>query len=335
MGIMRNAVFVIVALGAAVAPAAAQNEAPWAEKLFDNKTEHDFGNVAHGTQMLHKFPFKNIYAVPLDVTISSVSCGCTTATISAARVAPHEAGTIDVNMNGRLFTASRTVYVSVKFSSPTQDFYSTARLKISANSRQDIVFNPGAVSFGVVPQGQGAAQDITVEYAGTADWRVDDVVTNGLPVEAKVEKLRTKPGVVGYKVSVSLKADASAGTLKGEMFLKTSDKDSPLLPVLVEGNVQASFSVSPSLVRLSAAVNETRSANVAVRGPKAFKILSVEGLGEGVTLVNELPDEKSETHRLTLRVKKSEAGDFRRKLQITIDGQKAPLIVTVEGSVTN
>jgi hypothetical protein len=239
-------------------------------------------------------------------------------------------------MNGRLFTSSRTVYVSVRFSSPTQDFYSTARLKVSANSRQDIVFNPGAVSFGVVPQGQGAARDISVEYAGTAKWEVkDEVVTNGLPVEAKVEKLRTKPGVVGYKVSVSLKADAPAGTLKGEMFLKTNDRESPLLPVLVEGNVQASLSASPSLVRVTAPANEARSANVAVRGPKAFKILSVEGLGEGITLVNELPDEKAETHRLTFRIKKREAGDFRRKLRITTDLRKEPLIVTVEGSVSS
>jgi hypothetical protein len=331
-------VIVIVALVAGAAPAAAQTEAPWAEKLFDNKTEHDFGNVAHGTEMLHKFSFKNIYEIPLDVTITSISCGCTTATSSAARVAKNETATIDVKMNGRLFTGNRSVYVYVRFSNfsnPEKEFFSTAKLKVSANSRQDIVFNPGAVSFGVVAQGQGASQEITVEYAGTSPWKVDEVVTNGLPVEAKFEALRTKPGVVGYKVSVSLKADAPAGALKGEMFLKTNDSASPLLPVLVEGNVQASFSVSPSPVRLSASVNETRTANVAVRGPKAFKILAVEGLGEGLTLVNKLPDDSSDTHRLTLQVKKAEAGDFRRKLRITIDLQKEPLTVVVEGSVSN
>ncbi len=334
---MRKLVFVIVAVAAFASPAAAQNEAPWAAKLFDSKTDHDFGSVAHGTQMLHKFAFKNIYAVPLDVTISRISCGCTTATTSTARVGSKEAGTIDVNMNGRLFTGPRTVSVFVTFSnrSVTPEVYSTAELRVIANSRQDIVFNPGAVSLGVVPQGQGAAQDITVEYAGTGDWKVTDVVTNGLPVEAKVEPLRTRPGTVGYKVSVSLKADAPAGALKGEMFLKTNDSVSPLLPVLVEGNVQASLSVSPSLVRVSAQPNESRGASVAVRGAKPFKILSVEGLGEGVTLANDLPTAAAETHRLTIQVKKSEAGDFRRKLKITTDAQKAPLTVIVEGSVSN
>ncbi|HEX5271734.1 MAG TPA: DUF1573 domain-containing protein [Gemmataceae bacterium] len=334
---MRKLALVIVAVAASTSAAVAQNEAPWAEKLFENKTEHDFGSVAHGTQMLHKFAFKNIYAVPLDVTISRISCGCTTATSSVARVGTKETGTIDVNMNGRLFTGPRTVRVYVTFSnrSVTPEVFSTAELRVIANSRQDIVFNPGAVSFGVVPQGQGAAQDITVEYAGTADWQVSDVVTNGLPVEAKTEKLRARPGVIAYKVSVSLKPDAPAGTLKGEMFLKTNDPVSPLLPVLVEGNVQASLSVSPSVVRVSAPVNETRGASVAVRGNKAFKILSVEGLGEGVTLTTALPDAAAETHRLTFDVKKSEAGDFRRKLKIVTDLQKAPLVVTVEGSVGN
>ena len=101
---MRNAVLAVVALVTLTPMAPAQDETPWAEKLFSTKTEHDFGNVAHGTQMSHKFAFKNIYAVPLDVTISRISCGCTTAVSSTQKVEPHGSGTIDVNMNGRIFT---------------------------------------------------------------------------------------------------------------------------------------------------------------------------------------------------------------------------------------
>jgi hypothetical protein len=328
---MRNAVFVIVAF-VAVASAARAQEAPWAEKLFDNKTEHDFGNVAHGTQMLHKFAFKNIYAVPLDVTITRVSCGCTTATRSVKKVEPHGTGTIDAAMNGRLFTGHRTVHVYVTFANP--QFYSTADLKVTANSRTDIVFNPGEVNFGVMTQGQGASRDITVEYAGTFKWEVKEVVTNGLPVEAKLEQLRTPAGLVGYKVNVSLKADAPPGALKGEMFLKTNDPASPMLPVLVEGNVQAALTVAPPTARVSARPNEARAVSVSVRGKKAFRILSVEGAGEGVTVVNTLPDAAAETHRLTFQVQKAEAGDFKRKLQIKTDLQSAPVAVTVEGSVS-
>jgi hypothetical protein len=333
---MRNAVFVIVALLAGAAAARAADEAPWAEKLFDNKTEHDFGNVAHGSQMLHKFAFKNIYAVPLDVTITRISCGCTTAASTVQKVEPHGTGTIDVNMNGRLFTGPRTVHVYVQFSnlSGSSPFFSTADLKVSANSRTDIVFNPGEVNFGVVAQGQAAAQDIAVEYAGAFKWEVKEVVTNGLPVEAKLEALRLPAGRVGYKVSVSLKADAPAGAVKGEMFLKTNDPASPMLPVLVEGNVQAALTVAPSPARVSPRANEKGTVVVSVRGNKPFRILSVEGAGEGVTVVTRLPDAPAETHRLTIQVQKAEAGDFKRKLQIKTDLQSAPVSVTVEGTVS-
>jgi hypothetical protein len=330
---MRNAVVVLVVLMLATAARGAPDDTPWAEKLFENKTQHDFGNVAHGTQMLHKFAFKNIYAVPLDVTITRISCGCTTASSSVQRIDPQATGTIDVNMNARVFTGPRTVRVSVRLSKG-QEFYSTADLVISANSRPDIVFNPGDVNFGVVAQGQGAGQDITVEYAGAFDWKVKEVVTNGLPVEAKLEQLRTQAGLVGYKVSVSLKADAPSGSLKGEMYLRTNDPASPLLPVLVQANVQAALTVAPTTARVSARVNEARTATVTVRGNKAFRILAVEGAGEGVTVVDTLPDQVSETHRLTFRVQKSEAGDFRRKLQIKTDLQAAPVLVTVEGNVS-
>ncbi len=330
---MRKALFVILSVVAGAGAVRGNDDSPWAEKLFDNKTEHDFGNVPHGAQMFHKFAFKNIYAVPLDVTITRISCGCTTAAASTQRVGPHERGSIDVNMNGRVFTNARTVSVFVQFSNP--QFYSTATLKVSANSRPDIVFNPGQVNFGVVPQGQGAAQDITVEYAGTFPWKVDNqVVTNGLPVEAKVDVLRTDPGVRGYRISVSLKADTPPGVLKGEMFLKTNDPASPLLPVLIEGNVQPALTVAPAAVRLTAAVNESRSASVVVRGNKPFRILSVDGGGEGLAVANALPDTPSDTHRLTFRLKKEDAGDFRRKLQIKTDLQSAPVTVTVEGIVT-
>jgi hypothetical protein len=333
---MRNAVFVVVALLAGAAAARGGDEAPWAEKLFDKKTEHDFGGVAHGTQMLHKFAFKNIYAVPLDVTIARISCGCTSAASSVLKVEPHGTGTIDVTMNGRLFTGPRTVHVYVQFSnlSGGTPFYSTADLKITANSRPDIVFNPGEVNFGVVAQGQGAAQDITVEYAGALKWEVKEVVTNGLPVEAKLEQMRLPAGLAGYKVKVSLKADAPAGALKGEMFLKTNDPASPMLPVLVQGNVQAALSVAPSTARISTRAKEVGRATVTVRGNKAFRILSVEGAGEGVTVVTPLPDAPAETHRLTFQVQKAEAGDFKRKLQIKTDLQSAPVSVTVEGSVS-
>ena len=62
--------------------------------------------------------------------------------------------------------------------------------------------------------------------------------------------------------------------------------------------------------------------------------LAVEGLGEGITLTNTLPDAPAATHRLTLSLRKEAAGDFRKALQIKTDLQSSPVTVTVEGTVT-
>jgi hypothetical protein len=333
---MRTAVLAVGVVALAAAGVPAQEGRPWADKLFLEtkcETAHDFGGVPHGAQLYHRFTFKNIYAVPLDLSITRVSCGCVTATPSTRVVKPHESAHIDVNMNGRQFTGPRTVRISVQFSNP--QFFSTAELKVTANSRPDVVFNPGQINFGLVGQGQAAAQSIDVEYAGSLAWRVTGVVANGLPVDVEAPKLKyQRPGQVGYTVTVTLKPDVPAGALKGEMFLRTNDPASPLVPVLVEATVQPSLSVAPSALRPRLRVNEEETVSVLVRGDKDFRVLAVEGLGDGIDLVTRLPDAPSPTHRLTFKLRGAAEGDFRRKLQIKTDHQAAPLAVSVDGTVT-
>jgi hypothetical protein len=331
---MRNVALLIGTLALATGHAPAQETRPWAERLFDYKTEHDFGSVPHGAQMAHKFSFTNPYQVPLDITITRISCGCVTAASSTQTIKPRESGSIDVNMNGRQFTGPRTVRVHVQFSNP--QFYSTAELKVTANSRPDVVLNPGQVTFGVVPQGQAATQSIDVEYAGVLDWRVTDVMPNGLPVEIRPpEKLRyAQPGQAGYRITVTLKADAPAGAVKGELFVKTNDPAGALVPILVEATVQPSLHAAPATLHPVLKVGEEKSVSVAVRGNKDFRIVAVDGLGDGVSLATELPDAPAASHRLTFRFQRGAAGAFHARLRIKTDLQAAPVVVTVEGNVT-
>ncbi len=331
---MRIAVLVTGLWLVATGAGRAQEARPWAEKLFTETgaaTAHDFGTVAHGAQLFHKFTFRNPYAVPLNVAITRVSCSCATASLTAAVVQPRETAAVDVSMNGRLFKGPKSIRVYVTFSNG--QFFSTGELQVSANARADVVFNPGEVNFGAVAQGQAASQAIDVEYAGVLDWQVREVVANGLPVQATYERLYQRPGQVGYRISVSLKPEAPAGLVKGELLVKTNDPASPLVPVLVEANVQAALTVAPATLRPALKVNEQQTVNVVVRGQKDFRILAVDGAGEGVSVATALPDGPSPTHRLTFRLQGGNAGEFRRKLQIRTDLQTTPVTVTVEGQV--
>src|SRR5207244_13443855 len=109
---MRQAGVALRALAAAPPATCAQG---WANKLFKDRTTHDFGTVPYGAQLLQRFPITNIYAVPLEISQVRVSCGCVTAAPSKKVLQSREAGTIDVTMDARRFKGAKTVtvYVSV------------------------------------------------------------------------------------------------------------------------------------------------------------------------------------------------------------------------------
>ena len=316
----------IVATAAATA-APAQN---WAEKMFPDGITNDFGVVPHGAQLFHSFKIKNIYAVRMEITAITPGCGCVTATASKRVLDPNEETTLDVTMDARRFTAAKSVIIRVTVG---PEFTSSADVKVTAVSRADVVFNPGDVEFGAVDHGQATSQTVDVEYAGPLDWHVSDlVVGKDQPFEATQTETYRKPGRVGYQIKVTLKADAAPGPVREYIYLKTNDPTSPTLPVLVTAEVQSQLSVSPSKVSMgSVRVGETVMKKVVLRGNKAFRVLGVDGMGDGLALDSD-PGPAASVQTLTFKCQVSQAGDFKRELKIKTDIQDDPITVTVEGT---
>ncbi len=333
---MRFALLVVVGLVLGTATVQAQ-ETPWAVKLFSGKVDHDFGNVPSGSMQTKRFTFTNPYAVPLDIIISEISCNCVTSSLSTQRVEPKGTGYVDVNMNTAVFTGPRTVKVKVTFQNLKNDpqYFSTAVLSVTSNSRPDVLLRPGEINFGVVAQGKKATSVVDVEYAGAmAGWRVSEVETNDLPVDASVETIRLANGHTAFRVSTTLKATTPAGLLKGTLALKTNDPATPRVAVLVEANVQPTLTISNANVRnLALTVGKSKSVTFLLNADKPFSITSVEGLGEGVGVEGKLPDDPSTKHSLVLSIRKSAEGDFKHTLRIKTDYQTEPIAITVEGTV--
>jgi hypothetical protein len=306
----------------------------WAEKLFDRDgtkglTVHNFGNVPRGSVLSHRFVINNIYTVPLQIAITRVSCGCVTAGPPVQTLQPKETGAIDVIMDARKFTGLKSVSIVVTVG---PQFISTATLQVTANSRADVVFNPGEVNFGVVTAGQSPSQDIDVEYAGALDWRLSGVAEHNLPLETKLDELYRKPGKAGYRLHVTLKSDAPAGTHRFELLLQSNDPAGPAVPVLVQATVQAPLSVAPPNVRFGAAkVGQEITQKVFVNGSANFRILDIEGQADGISA--DYPSGKANVQVVTLKWVPKEAGDLKRELVIKTDlNGGAATTVTVEGT---
>jgi hypothetical protein len=325
---MRIAWWSLLALALSSPTAFAQQA--WADKMFKGGTAHDFGNVPRGTQLFHRFKMTNIYDETLEIMHVRTSCGCVTPTATVKALKRYETGFIEVNMDAYKFTGPRTVTIQVDVG---PRYISTATLRVSANSRADIVFNPGEVNFGVVPRGQSAVKVIDVEYAGVLNWKVLEVVNNAAALEAGFEELYRRPGQVGYRVKVTLKPEAPAGGFKQELFLKTNDPASEMVPILVEAVLQAPLSVVPATVSLgSVRAGEVVEKNVVIRGARPFRIVALDGLGDEVSTA--LPPQAAPVHIITLRFQLKSPGEQRRQLAVKTDLEgEAAASIAVEGSV--
>ncbi len=332
---MRNRFLALVALAVLTASASAQG---WADKMFPEGLTHDFGTVARGTQLLHKFKITNIYAVRMEITSIKSACGCVTATAAKMVLGPRESSWIEVRMDARRFAGGKTVGIRVTVG---PEYIQSAQLNVTANSRSDVVFNPGQVSFGTVTRGQSLTQIIDIEYAGNLDWQVSEVVAKDVPYNVTIAelyrergKLRT-PGKVGYRLSATLKEDAPIGALTHHVYLKTNDPASPLVPVLIEANVQSALTVTPKILSLGSVKTDTAlTRRVVVRGNRPFRVTGVEGTGSGVELGAPLGATDGEAQFVTFKCQFAAAGPFKREVKIQTSLQSAPVIVTIEGTAT-
>lgn len=323
-------------LGTAAPPVFTQSP-PWAQKIFMGVQFHDFGTCPHGAQLKHRLAMKNIYAVALQITDIRSSCGCLSYKASAPVLQPKEEGYIDLVMDAARFNGQKSVslYVTVG-----PQFVSTAVIQVNANSRSDVVFNPGGIDFGNVSGGVAPIKSIDVEYAGVLDWRVVEIVkSKSAPFTVSaVEMYRQskgllKNGKVGYQLQVALNADAPAGFFRQELLLRTNDPASPLLTVYVEGKVQAGLKVTPDNVKFDTVKAGTKSSRkIVVTGAQPFRIVGIDGIGNGIQA--DWPTQPAAAHVVNVYCDSAQPGDIARKLIVHTDsGKGEDLTIQVQASV--
>lgn len=328
---MRKVVFALAALMLAADSVAAQSA--WANKMFGGALTHDFGTVARGAQLKHTFTMTNIYKVPLQITNIGVECGCVTATPTSKTLQPNETAQLHVNMDAARFSGPKTVKIHVTVG---PEFVSTATVTVIAVARQDVVFNPGEIDFGAVSKGQTLTKFIDVEHAGNAAWKVSEIVKSGAaPFDLKVEQLPQKVSgfvTVGYRIFATIKPNAAPGPFKQEILLKTNDPQSPVITFHIGGSIRTSLNVAPNPVNLgSLKVGEEQSTKIVVSGNRAFRIVAIEGLGDGLTIP--LPERSTTTHILDLRIQPRAGGALRKQIILRTDLDNEAATITVEGAV--
>jgi len=254
------------------APAASAQQ--WAEKMFD-KLEHDFGTVARGADTVYKFEITNIYKQPMTITGVRSSCGCTSPSIENNRIETYEKAYVVAKFNTRTFTGRHGATLTVSFGPP---YSAEVQLRVHGNIRGDVVFQPGAIDFGSISEGERHERRVSVNYAGRADWRIVDVTNDNDFYEVELEETARGTGRVAYDLLVRLKEHAPAGFIKDQLTVVTNDsrRESQRFPLYVEGRITPEISVTPeTLVLGNVIAGQPVTRKVVVRGKKPFRVIDV------------------------------------------------------------
>jgi hypothetical protein len=245
----------------------------WARKMFE-ETSHDFGAVARGAKVEHRFVFKNIYKE--DIHISSVrsSCGCTEPEVTKHTLKTHETAEVVAVYNTRAFTGSKSATLTLTIDQP---YYGEVQLHVGGYIRTDVVLHPGEVEFGTVSQGAAAEKKIAVKYAGRDDWQIVGVQSHNPHITGEVKETARGGGQVHYDLIVRLAEGAPSGYLNDTLVLNTNDRRATTVPVQIQARVASELSVSPASLFMGVLKpGQKVTKKLVVRGVQPFRIVDVK-----------------------------------------------------------
>ncbi|MFO0814263.1 MAG: DUF1573 domain-containing protein [Gemmatales bacterium] len=296
--------------------------APAEGKMF-GELSHDFGTVPRGSQLLHRFQWRNTSDKPLELVEYQRSCGCTTVSITPKVVEPGALGTIEMLMDTKPFAGEKTVNLSLVFG--PGKLYS-AQYQVKAFSRGDIVYNPGQFSFGLINEGASPSAMVDIEYAGSQDFKITGVAEQPAGYDVKITENYRRPGAIGYQIQATLPADLNSGEHKETIQLKTNDPNNPILPVLIDCTVRSALTVVPDkLFYGTVKAGGSMNRRVTLRSSTPFRVISVEGQSQGISVA--VPQTTAAVHSLLIQWRPIEAGEMKAELRIRTDNDKFPVVV--------
>ena len=239
-------------------------------------TSHDFGTVARGAKVEHRFSLENIYLEDAHIASARANCGCTIPEVPTQILKTRDKAEVIARVDTRAHLGQKDVTITVVFDKP---FPAEVQLQIHCYIRSDVVVQPGAVQFGTVAQGTKSQQKVTISYAGRNDWRIQSVECANPSLSFQTIEVARGEGLVTYDLLVTLAGNAPPGYIRDQFYLVTNDAN-PLavrVPVPVEGVVQAAIAAHPSPLYMGTVeAGKSITRQLVVSGTAPFRIVHVE-----------------------------------------------------------
>lgn len=294
--------------------------------LFPEKV-HDFGITPRGPVLVHYFRFTNTTKDTLTLGNPRVSCGCVSASVSQARVAPGETAAVIAHMDTRRINTpnvTKAVTVYVPFTGPT---FEEVSLRVQTVNRDDLMMSPDTLAFGTVKAGEGGKVSTKVTFTSDPDWKVTDAVSSGGFVKAEFKESARAPGMVTYEVTAVLDKACPTGNWISHVDLKTSNKAVEKLRVPVTVVVTPAVTITPDSAAFgNLSMGRPAEKTITVKGVAPFKILEVKGADDQLTVTVGKSGASAE-HTIVLAANPKAVGGFTRTVELVTDSKDQPKVV--------
>jgi hypothetical protein len=334
MPVCKRPTAVVIGLGLALlipTLAAAQESNDWAQGMFDSLS-HDFGVVARGTEVRHRFKITNSSFEEVHIANVAASCGCTTAKGNTGCLKRNSTTFVEVAVDTNRFQRQKESTVTVAFDRPRKAIVS---LEVKAYIRPDIVVTPNSINFGSFGHGTRQERKVSIAYTGRPDWKIDKVMTSDERVQVHAVETHREGGQVKYELVVALKANLPIGMLRREVVVISNEENGPRFPIAVKASVEADITVTPSIVQLgTVAPGAEITKAIVVRGPKAFAIKRIDGQSCSAAIKPQAFKESTAcVHAFPLTfIAPRECGEFSHRFVLSISSEAA-VEFTVRGIV--
>jgi hypothetical protein len=297
---------------------------------YFKETKKDFGTSPIGPVLTHYFEIKNTSPNTVTMGTPRIGCGCVSATLMKATLAPGETTYLIAYMDTKKIPnhqrgVNKTVTVSVPFLSPNVEEVVTS---VTTVAREDLFFTPDSLRFGTVSTGAGAKSSMKVTLYNQPNWQVTQAQSTGKFVSVEFKEFARKPNEVVYEIVATLKPDCPIGNWMSEVVLSTNAGGIDKLRIPVSVVVNSPIAAEPVELKFGDVIVDKEAAprQILLQSQTPFKVLEVKGT-DGKISVKPVTDGSRATHILNVNVKAGEIGELLRKLEIVTDSKDMPMVI--------
>lgn len=203
-------------------------------RLVFAETTYDFGRVAQGTRVEHRFPFVNDGGADLTITELRAACDCEAALIGGPDVGPHAAGAVQGRFDTDAVYGAQRRTITVYSNDPTRR---SVLLTVTGEVLLDVAADPPQVYLGAVPPDTPLVREVALRIGS-------DAVRIGVPqFEAPQLALQlgdAPDGAAAMVLAIGTAPAAPPGPFTAVVRVPTTSARHPVLRIDVSGVIDAS-----------------------------------------------------------------------------------------------